>query len=272
MKITPIVKWAGGKRQIINELLSRMPTNYNRYFEPFIGGGALLLSICPKNAYISDLNAELIAVYHCLKDNDLFELFKKKLIEYENKHSEEFYYEIRALDQNEDFSSLPIYVKAARMIYLNKAGFNGLYRVNKKGFFNVPSSKKTKVTLFDNDNLIMLHEYFSSNNIEIKLKDFSNVLKLAQKNDFVYFDPPYDQSFTSYTKNNFNQDEQIRLCNVAKELNKKGVFVMISNHNTPLIRSLYKDFHIDIIHAKRMINSDASNRGEVEEVIIRNYE
>lgn len=277
MKINPIVKWAGGKRQVLNELINRLPQKYNKYFEPFIGGGALLFALCPHQAYISDLNEELLSVYKCLNDIDLFLSLKKTLVEFQTKHNEEFYYKVRAMDRNENFNNLPIYLKAARMIYLNKAGYNGLYRVNKNGYFNVPFNKKNKVNLFDEENINLLHQYFINNDIEIVKKDFAYVLNLAKKGDFVYFDPPYDdmdnkKSFTSYTKDSFGKNDQIRLFEVVKELTERGVFVMVSNHNTSFIQELYKGFKIDVIKAKRMINSDSSKRGNIEEVIIRNYE
>jgi len=277
MKINPIVKWAGGKRQVLNELINRLPQKYNKYFEPFIGGGALLFALCPHQAYISDLNEELLSVYKCLNDIDLFLSLENTLVEFQMKHNEEFYYKVRAMDRNENFNNLPIYLKAARMIYLNKAGYNGLYRVNKNGYFNVPFNKKNKVNLFDEENINLLHQYFINNDIEIVKKDFAHVLNLAKKGDFVYFDPPYDdmdnkKSFTSYTKDSFGRNDQIRLFEVVKELTERGVFVMVSNHNTSFIQELYKDFKIDVIKAKRMINSDSTKRGNIEEVIIRNYE
>lgn len=277
MKINPIVKWAGGKRQVLNELINRLPQKYNKYFEPFIGGGALLFALCPHQAYISDLNEELLSVYKCLNDIDLFLSLKNTLVEFQMKHNEEFYYKVRAMDRNENFNNLPIYLKAARMIYLNKAGYNGLYRVNKNGYFNVPFNKKNKVNLFDEENINLLHQYFINNDIEFVKKDFAHVLNLAKKGDFVYFDPPYDdmdnkKSFTSYTKDSFGKNDQIRLFEVVKELTERGVFVMVSNHNTSFIQELYKDFKIDVIKAKRMINSDSTKRGNIEEVIIRNYE
>lgn len=277
MKINPIVKWAGGKRQVLNELINRLPQKYNKYFEPFIGGGALLFALCPHEAYISDLNEELLSVYKCLNDSDLFLSLKNILVEFQAKHNEEFYYKVRSMDRNENFNDLPIYLKAARMIYLNKAGYNGLYRVNKEGYFNVPFNKKNKVNLFDEENISLLHQYFVNNDVEIAKNDFSQVLNLAQEGDLVYFDPPYDdidnkKSFTSYTKDSFGKNDQIRLFEVVKELTKKGVFVMVSNHNTSFIQELYKGFKIDVIKAKRMINSDSSKRGNIEEVIIRNYE
>lgn len=180
------------------------------------------------------------------------------------------------MDQEEGFLSLPIYVRAARMIYLNKACFNGLYRVNSQGFFNVSSGRKKKVVTFDEENFDSLREFFRNNDIMILNGDFEDAVKSAKAGDFVYFDPPYDvienkNSFTSYAKNDFGKDEQIRLARLYKKLSDKGVFVMLSNHNTAFINELYKDFNIHVVNAKRMINSKADGRGEVEEVIITNY-
>lgn len=197
-------------------------------------------------------------------------------IEHENNHSEEYYYKIRDLDRNiKAFNRLSMPYKAARCLYLNKACFNGLYRVNSKGFFNVPSGKRKKVKCFDRENMNELYHYFHKRKPIILNKDFALVVKSAKKGDFVYFDPPYDlvgkQSFTTYTKDGFNKEEQLRLRDCVKELTTKGVFVMVSNANTDFIREIYKDFNIHIIHANRAINSKGNGRGKVEEVIITNY-
>ena len=192
-------------------------------------------------------------------------------------HSEEYYYQIRKMDQLEEFNKLPLYVRAARMIYLNKACFNGLYRVNSKGYFNVPSGKKKIVHCFDRKTFDNLNLFFKNRKPVITSIDFELAVKNAKAGDFVYFDPPYDtweekNSFTSYDKNAFGKEEQIRLAKVFKDLSNKGVYVMLSNHNTKFINELYKDFHITVVPAKRMINSKADGRGAVEEVIITNYE
>lgn len=273
----PFVKWAGGKTQLLDKLYSLKPKEFNTYFEPFVGGGSFFLSLAPRKAVINDFNSELICAYKCFQDNELFSELIKELLEHEKNHSEEYYYQIRSKDKEPDFSNLPIYVRAGRMIYLNKACFNGLYRVNSKGLFNVPSGKKTKVTAFDKDNFESLRNYFTSNEITILNGDFADAVKEARKGDFVYFDPPYDvienkNSFTSYAKNDFGKDEQRRLANVYKELSNRGVKVMLSNHNTAFINELYSEFNIHIVNAKRMINSKADGRGNVEEVIITNYE
>lgn len=273
----PFVKWAGGKTQILDVIEKHLPEKFNRYFEPFVGGGALLFKIQPKAFSINDSNAELMAAYNCFQNESLFNGLKEELIKHEKNHSEEYYYKIRKQDQNKLFEALPIVKHAARMIYLNKACFNGLYRVNAKGYFNVPSGKKSKVVCFDRDNFEQLRKFFSKKKEVITNTDFETAVKNAKQNDFVYFDPPFDtweekESFTSYDKNKFGKEEQKRLAKVFKELSNKGVYVMLSNHNTKFVQELYKDFHLNVIPAKRMINSKGDGRGVVEEVLITNYE
>ena len=275
LKAKPFVKWAGGKRQIIDELKKYIPDEFNTYYEPFIGGGALLFELAPKKAVINDSNAELMNVYQVLCDDSKFKKMCRVLNNYEANHSEEFFYEIRNKDKNKNtFNRLSDYTRAARTIYLNKACFNGLYRVNSKNEFNVPFGKKSKVNTYDGNNLIIVSNYLTMNDIKILNKDFEEVLKDAKKGDFVYFDPPYDSDnniFTSYTEEGFGKEEQRRLAKVFKELDQKGVYVMLSNHNTTLINELYKDYHIHVIEAKRNINSNGKKRGKVEEVIITNF-
>lgn len=276
MSLTPIVKWAGGKRQILQKIKSSMPKTFNTYYEPFVGGGALFLEIEPTKAIINDVNYELMSVYACLKDEELFRLMLKELEVHENKHSLDYYYEVRDWDRNPRFELFPLWKRASRTIYLNKACFNGLYRVNSKGFFNVPFGKKEKIKLYDKDNVEKIHTYFKSNNITLLTGDFIEACRTAKSGDFVYFDPPYDpweekKSFTAYTKFDFTKEDQIRLANCFKDLTKRGVKCLLSNHNTAFIRDLYSEFNIEVIPAKRMINSNATGRGNVEEVLISNY-
>ena len=275
LKAKPFVKWAGGKRQIIDELKKYIPDEFNTYYEPFIGGGALLFELAPKKAVINDSNAELMNVYQVLCDDSKFKKMCRVLNNYEANHSEEFFYEIRNKDKNKNtFNRLSDYTRAARTIYLNKACFNGLYRVNSKNEFNVPFGKKSKVNTYDGNNLITVSNYLTMNDIKILNKDFEEAVSYAKKGDFVYFDPPYDSDnniFTSYTEEGFGKEEQRRLAKVFKELDQKGVYVMLSNHNTTLINELYKDYHIHVIEAKRNINSNGKKRGKVEEVIITNF-
>ena len=276
LKGKPFVKWAGGKRSIIEKLKKLVPDEYNTYYEPFVGGGALLFELQPKKAVINDYNSELINVYECIKDEKKFENMCAELNKHETNHSEEYYYKIRDLDRNKNkFNKIPDYKRAARTIYLNKACFNGLYRVNSKNEFNVPSGKKTKVNTYEGPNLGIVHCLLNFFDIKILSTDFEESVKDAKKGDFIYFDPPYDSdttTFNSYTENGFGKEEQIRLAKVFKELDKKGCYVMLSNYNTSLVKELYKDYNFNYITAQRNIGAKAKNRGVVEEVIITNYE
>ena len=276
IKGKPFVKWAGGKRQIIDKLKKYVPDEFDTYYEPFIGGGALLFELSPKKAVINDSNEELMNVYECLCDEEKFKKMCGVLNHYETEHSEAFYYDIRNKDRNKNsYNRLSCYTKAARTIYLNKACFNGLYRVNSKNEFNVPFGKKLKVNTYDGGNLITVSNYLTMNDIKIFCVDFEDAVKSAKKGDFVYFDPPYDSdtsTFNSYTEDGFGKEEQRRLAKVFKELDAKGVYVMLSNHNTSLVNELYKDYHMHLIEAKRSINANGKKRGKVEEVIITNYE
>ena len=275
IKGKPFVKWAGGKRQILDKLNKYVPTNFDTYYEPFVGGGALLFDLAPKKAVINDSNEELMNVYNVLCDYSKYSKMCKLLNKYEANHSEEFYYEIRNMDKEKSFSRISDYKKAARTLYLNKSCFNGLYRVNKKGEFNVPFNKNKKVNTYDGENLLTIHYFLTNNDIKIECLDFEESVKNAKKGDFVYFDPPYDSdtsTFNSYTEEGFGKEEQRRLARTFKELDSRGVYVMLSNHNTILVNELYKDYNIHIIEAKRSINSKGSKRGNVEEVIITNYE
>ncbi len=276
IKGKPFVKWAGGKRQIIDKLKKYIPEEYNTYYEPFVGGGALLFELAPKNAVINDFNEELMNVYTCIKDSDRFEKMCKELNHHEAEHSEEYYYKVRNIDRDrKKYDKLADYKKAARTIYLNKACFNGLYRVNSKNEFNVPFGKKEHVNTYEGQNLGIICGYLNFNNVKILSTDFEDAVRDAKEGDFIYFDPPYDSDkeiFTSYTNEGFGKEEQERLAKVFKDLDSRGCYVMLSNHNTKLINDLYKDYNIHIIEAKRNINSDGKKRGKVEEVIITNYD
>ena len=276
IKGKPFVKWAGGKRQIMDKLKKYIPYEFNNYYEPFVGGGALLFELSPKNAVINDSNKELMNVYECIKDEKKYTKMCNELNHCEANHSEEFYFELRNKDRDKNkFNKMADYKRAARTIYLNKACFNGLYRVNSKNEFNVPFNKKTKVNTYDAQNLGIIHSYLNFNNIKMLNCDFEEAVKEAKKGDFIYFDPPYDSdttTFNSYTEDGFGKNEQIRLANVYKDLDSRGCYVMLSNHNTKLVNELYKDYNINIIEAKRNINANGKKRGNVEEVIITNYE
>lgn len=276
VKLSPFVKWAGGKRQTMNHLLLLKPESFKQFYEPFVGGGALFLELAPNRATINDSNKQLMFVYKCLRNKRLFSKFYDACKIHEANHSEEYYYQIRDLDRKKTaYAKLPMYVKAARVVYLNKACFNGLFRVNGKGQFNVPSGKYKTVKCFDEENIKAVHKYLNKTKPVILCKDFAEAVKTAKAGDFVYFDPPYDvvgqQSFTTYTAGGFGKKEQERLREVIIELTAKGVLVMASNANTEFIRELYKDFNIHVITAARSINSKGNGRGKVEEVIVTNY-
>ncbi len=276
IKPKPFVKWVGGKRQLIHEIKKRVPKEFNIYYEPFIGGGALFFELQPKIAVINDYNDELINVYRVLslkyKTNKLIQ----KLKNHEEKNNKEYFYEVRSWDRNrEEYNKLNDIEKAARTIYLNKTCFNGIYRVNSKNEFNVPFNNSKKINTFENSNFKAINDYFDNNNITIINGDFEEAVKGAKKGDFVYFDPPYDNlkddTFTSYTENGFDKKEQVRLFNCFEKLDKMGVYVMLSNHNTSFINDLYKNYNIKVVNAKRSINSNGNKRGNVEETIITNY-
>lgn len=271
----PILKWVGGKRQIMNEIICRLPQEYNDYYEPFIGGASVVLAIRPQqNIYVNDINEELINVYKQIKRAP--KLLIKELKQHKNE-SEYFYY-IRSLDRDIDtFKKLTKVERASRIIFLNKTCYNGLYRVNSRGELNAPFGKYKNPLICDEENINNLSRYFNEAKFNFLNQDFSTFLSNCNENDFVYLDPPYDPvstsaSFTGYSSSGFSRNDQIRLKDVCDDLNRRGVLFMLSNSNTEFIRELYNDYNIDIIEAKRSINSNSEKRGPVEEVIIRNYE
>ena len=266
----PIVKWVGGKRQLMFELLKNMPEDYNRYFEPFIGGGALFFELQPDNAYISDMNEELINLYQVVRDN------VDELIADLQKHdiSKEYFMEIRNIDRTEEYQNWSGVKKASRFIYLNRTCFNGMYRVNSKGEFNVPFGHYKNPRILDENNLINCSNLLQKT--EIKHADFSEILKKVKKDDFVYFDPPYvplseTSSFTSYTKDGFDMDMQFKLRDVCDELDSMGVKFLLSNSDTKLVNELYENYNIKKVFASRQINANADGRGKITEVLVRNY-
>jgi DNA adenine methylase len=275
LKCKPFVKWAGGKRSIIEDIKKLIPDSYNTYYEPFVGGGAVLYELAPKKAVINDYNKELINVYNCIKNDEKFEKMCRELDKHEVNHSEEHYYEIRSLDKDsKSYNKLPDYIRAARTIYLNKSCFNGLYRVNRNNEFNVPFGKKVKINTYDAINLTLIYAFLNTNEIKILNTDYEEAVNSAKKGDFIYFDPPYDSdtsTFTSYTENGFDKEEQKRLATVFSKLAEKGCYVMLSNYNTALIKELYKDFNIHVIKGKTMIGARSKDRKPVDEVLITNY-
>jgi len=267
---SPIIKWAGGKRQLLSELRSRLPQTYNRYFEPFIGGGALFFDQAPQNAYISDINPELVNLYKVVRDN--VESLISALSEHKN--TLEYFTEIRALDREPTYTTLSDVAKASRFIYLNKTCFNGLYRVNSRGYFNVPFGRYANPKFLDKSALYSASEVLQ--NAQLECANFDNILNFVKKGDLVYFDPPYipistTSSFTSYTKEDFGMSEQIKLKELCDKLSEIGTKFMLSNSDTPVANELYCGYKIEKIQASRFINSKADGRGKISEIIVRNY-
>ena len=270
----PFVKWVGGKRQLIEELIKRMPKDYDNYYEPFVGGGALFFEVQPDKARINDFNICLINVYNQIRDNvdDLI----KKLDKLANKYNKlatkeekaDMFYSIREKYNNGIKRKKLDTIQASYFIFLNKACFNGLYRVNANGLFNVPSGQKSKLNLYEEDNLRNISELL--NKTIILSGDFEEACKDAKRGDFVFFDSPYYDTFDTYQKGGFELEDHIRLANLYKELTDKGVYCMLTNSNTDFIKDLYKEYKIEVVNVKRLINRDATNR-KGEEVIITNY-
>jgi len=270
--LSPVLKWVGGKRQLLNDIIPMIPKNCSTYVEPFIGGGAVLFELQPKKAIINDFNSELINVYTVIRDYSE-ELIKELQFHKDNNTSEHFY-AVREYDRKpEFFSQMTPVQKAARVIYLNKTCYNGLYRVNSAGQFNSPYGKYKNPNIVNETVIRAMSKYFNENNIVIKNEDFKEALKGLRRGAFVYLDPPYmpissSSSFTGYTENGFNEDKQRELKELCDKLDK----FLQSNSDCEFIRELYSGYRIKTIKAKRAINSKGNSRGEINEVLIYNYE
>ena len=259
----PFLKWAGGKTQLLTHILPWFPDHFNRYFEPFVGGGAVFFAVQPRKAFLSDVNPNLVDAYLAIRDD------VDGVIRHLKRHSatEEHFYKVRAQDP----AKLSRLQRAARMIFLNRTCFNGLYRVNKSGKFNVPFGKYSNPRICNVENLERVSESLQGTDIRLS-SVFDSALR-ARKGDLVYFDPPYvpltpTASFTSYTAGGFGQADQVRLAEMFGRLARRGVHVVLSNSDTPLVRDLYKHFHTERVYARRAINSRATGRGRVAEVIV----
>lgn len=268
----PFLKWVGGKRQLISDISPLLPSKISTYYEPFIGGGALLFHLQPKKAVINDYNSELINTYEVIRDNveDLIIDLAK------HKNEKDYFYEMRAKDRQYNFNELSDIERASRVLYLNKTCFNGLYRVNKSGEFNTPFGSYKNPNIVNEPVLRAVSAYLNQNDIKILNVDFEQAVKGARKGAFVYFDPPYDpvsksSNFTGYIEGGFGADEQERLRDICVDLDKKGVKFLLSNSATCFMKDLYKDFEIIEVNAKRHINSVGTKRGFVAEILVRNY-
>lgn len=272
--LSPFVKWAGGKRQLLSQIRERMPKEYNNYYEPFIGGGAVLFELLPKQAVINDINIALINAYRQICDNP--ELFIKEIQRLDSEMWEDgkkYYYSLRERYNDKLMQEELDIELAALFVFINKHCFNGLYRVNGKGLFNVPYNNSRKASI-DEDAIRDISLYLK--NVEILEGDFQAACAQAKKGDFVFIDSPYaplnPTSFESYTKEGFDIESHKRLADLYDELTERGCYCMLTNHNTELINELYgnKGYRLDVVSVKRLINSDPSKRVG-EEVIICNY-
>jgi DNA adenine methylase len=266
----PFLKWAGGKSQLLPELASRIPHNFSRYFEPFVGSGALFFSLQPQNAYLSDINSELINTYQVIREN-IDELIVDLT---RHVYNPEYFYKLRHADRTENYQKWSNVQKASRLIYLNKTCYNGLYRVNSQGQFNVPLGKYTNPNIVNEENLRACHAVLQ--NTEICVGSFICIEEWATQDDFIYFDPPYaplsqTANFTSYSQTRFDEAMQVALKNLCDRLTEKKVRFMLSNSAAPFILDLYQGYQIDLVDATRAINSKANQRGKIKEVIITNY-
>lgn len=273
----PFLKWVGGKRQLLPELLRavKKAEPFERYYEPFVGGGALFFELAAQNrlgtkkACLSDTNPRLIETYQVVQSDveALIEILREHKIQHEAL-GKEHYYAVRTEVPNTSVA------RAARIIYLNRTCFNGLYRENSKGLFNTPMGAYKKPRICDTDKLRAASDALQG--AQLRVCEFAAAVKDAVSGDFVYFDPPYDPvsktaSFTSYDQKGFGEEAQVRLADTFAELESRGVKALLSNSATPLIKSLYKDFTIQTVLAARKVNSRADRRGPVSEVLVRNY-
>jgi DNA adenine methylase len=259
----PFLKWAGGKGQLLSELRALVPALGGRYFEPFLGGGALFFDLLPKRGFLSDVNSEIVECYATVRDrvDELIRSLKK------HRYDAEHYYEVRDTDPAE----LTPVERAARTIFLNKTGFNGLYRVNRSGKFNVPFGRYSKPLICDEDNLRACSAALAK--VDLSTCDFEESASRAKRGDFVYFDPPYvplsrTATFTAYARGGFGPGEQKRLADLFDRLARRGVNVLLSNSDVPEIRKLYGAHRIDVVKAARSINSKGTRRGPVSEVLV----
>ena len=272
--VAPVLKWVGGKRQLIETFSPLLPKRITSYCEPFVGGGALLFHLQPNTAYVNDINKDLIGVYGVIKQNvdSLIEELKK------HKNEADYFYSVRNWDRDkEKYQSLSDVEKAARILYLIKTCYNCLYRFNNAGEFNSPYGYYRNPNIVNAPVLRAVSAYFNAADIHFSSIDYSEVLSSIKKGTFVYIDPPYDPvsetaSFTGYAKGGFSKNEQIRLRQCCDELNRRGIKFMLSNSATPFIMEQYAGYNITVVQAKRAVNSVGSKRGGVDEVVVRNYE
>lgn len=272
--VLPVVKWVGGKRQLLEALRPLLPKRYSVYCEPFLGGGALLFDLQPERARVNDVNSELVNVYEVIRDS------VEALIEDLSGHRNEgeYYYAVRDWDRDpKKYASLSAVQRASRIIFLNKTCYNGLFRVNNAGEFNTPFGSYKNPNIVNAATLRAVSGYFQEADIQFSSADYSVVLESLPKNSFVYLDPPYfpiseTANFTGYTKGGFGREEQIRLKEYCDALTRRGIVFMLSNSAAEFVAGLFAEYRIDVIRARRAINSVSTKRGDVDEIVVRNYD
>lgn len=274
ISITPVIKWAGGKRQLLPVITQMLPPDYHQYYEPFIGGGAVYLHMAPEYAHINDSNRQLIGMYEQIRSNqdkicshlkyfqDTYNAFP------EMKEKDAYFYELREQFNKTIEQEILNPMSAALLIFLNKTCFNGIYRVNASGRFNVPPAHRKKVNAYNKDNMKRISELLQKT--IITCGDFEKACEGAEEKDFVFFDSPYYNTFDTYQAGGFSEEDHLRLFRLFKRLSDKGVYCMLTNSNDDYIKELYKDYDITVVDVKRMINSDATNRVG-KEVIVKNF-
>jgi len=273
--ISPFVKWVGGKRQLMETIVRFLPGDIGRYtyVEPFVGGGAVLFHLRPENGIINDCNSELINVYRVVKENlsELVADLKR------HRNEADYFYDIRRLDRSPDFAQLGKVQRASRLIYLNKTCYNGLYRVNSAGEFNAPFGRYKNPAIVDEPLLTAISAWLNATGIQIFNTDYEEILNNLDKNSFVYLDPPYhplsgSSNFTGYVRGGWSATDQERLRKACDGLTVRGIKFLLSNSASGFIREQYRNYNINIVKAARTINADAGKRGEIDEVLIRNYD
>ncbi len=276
-QVKPFLKWVGGKGQLLNQFASLYPKKYNNYFEPFIGGGAVYFSLVPNRAHINDINQTLVQTYINIKMDvekliDALKSLEQDFLTKDIEARKVMYYDIRI-----QYNQLEpdAFERSLYFLFFNKTAFNGVYRENSKGGFNVPIGSYTNPKIVDEKNLRLVSH--TLNKTTITNQSYFDAVSKAKSGDFVYFDPPYHplsetSSFTSYSKDSFSRDDQTNLRDLFVELDKKGVYVMLSNSSAPFIQEIYSGYNQVPVFASRMINSKADRRGKISEVVVLNYE
>ena len=271
--VVPVMKWVGGKRQLLQNIFKQVPGKFSTYYEPFLGGGAVLFGLQPRRAVVNDINEELMNVYTIIRDNveDLIENLKR------HENNAAYFYKMRKKDRDKDaYGKMNALEKASRILYLNKTCYNGLFRVNQQGEFNTPFGRYKNPNIVNETTLRAVSNYLNIAKITFMCKDFKETVKGIRKGGFVYFDPPYDPvsdsaNFTCYDKGGFDRNEQVRLKKLCDQLNDRGIKFLLSNSATDFIFELYKDYNIFVVQANRAVNSRGDKRGKVDEVLVKNY-